>query len=292
MYPSAFEYTAANDVESALSALAQVGDEGRVLAGGQSLIPMMKLRLAAPAHLVDINGISELDYIREVNGHVAVGALTRHAAVVDSAILADANGTVASAAPWIADPLVRNRGTMCGSVAHCDPEGDWNSVMLAIGASVVARSAAGGERVIPATEFVVDFFTNSLQPGEMVTEVRIPKYSGSGGGAYIKLERKIGDYATVGVATHLVLDGAGKVAEAGLALTSVYRHNLKVAEAESMMIGQDPGDELVAEAAAIAARVCEPENDVRGPADYKRAVVAEYTKRGFRTALGQARGDG
>ena len=290
MFPPAFEYSAPATVDEALFRLGEVGDEGRVLAGGQSLIPMMKLRLAAPEHLVDINGLSELDYIREVNGHVAIGALTRHASVAASDVVSRTNGTMSAAAPWIADPLVRNRGTLCGSVAHCDPEGDWNTVMMAVGASVVARSTSR-ERVIPIGDFVVDFFTNSLEPGEMVTEVRVPKYHGSGGGAYLKLERKIGDYATVGVATHLVLDQAGKVADAGLALTSVFRHNLKVTEAEQMMLGQDPGPELFSEAAVIAARVCEPEDDVRGPAEYKRAVVAEYTKRGFARALAQARGE-
>jgi carbon-monoxide dehydrogenase medium subunit len=252
---------------------------------------MMKLRLAAPGHLVDINGVSELSYIRESNGHLAVGALARHADVAASDLVGSTNGTMASAAPWISDPLVRNRGTLCGSVAHCDPEGDWNSVMLAVGASVVARSASG-ERVIPITDFVVDFYTNSLEEGEMVTEVRIPKYSGPAGGAYLKLERKIGDYATVGVATHLALDAAGNVAEAGLALTSVHPHNLKVTEAESMMVGETPGADLFAEAGAIAARSCDPDDNVRGPAEYKRAVVAEYTRRGFAQALAQARGEG
>ena len=291
MFPPPFEYSAPTDVGEAVGLLSELGEDARVLAGGQSLIPMMKLRLAAPAHLVDINGIDELDYVREVNGHLAIGALARHAKVAASDIVTGFNKTVAAAAPWVADPLVRNRGTVCGSIAHCDPEGDWNSVMLAVGASVVATSPAG-ERVIPISDFIVDFFTNSLAPGEMVTEVRVPRYSGPAGGSYIKLERKIGDYATVGVATHLVLDGAGKVAEAGLALTSVYRHNLEVAEAESMMRGEEPSDALFAEAAAIAARVCEPESDVRGPADYKRAVVSEYTRRGFAQALAQARGEG
>jgi carbon-monoxide dehydrogenase medium subunit len=172
--------------------LASVGEDGRVLAGGQSLIPMMKLRLATPARLVDINGVAELGYIRSANGHLAIGALARHADVAASELVRATNGTMAAAAPWVADPVVRNRGTLCGSVAHCDPEGDWNSVMLAIGASVVARSSTG-ERVIPIEDFVVDFFTNSLQPGEMVTEVRVPRYSGLAGGSYLKLERKIGD---------------------------------------------------------------------------------------------------
>lgn len=289
MLPGAFDYLAPRSIDEALAKLAELGDEGRVLAGGQSLIPMMKLRLADPAVLVDINRVPGIDHIEAVNGHVAIGALARHADVAASGIIRSGNATVASAAPWVADPLVRNRGTLCGSVAHCDPEGDWNSVLLAVGGSVVARSAEG-ERVIPISEFLVDFFTNSLRPGEMVTEVRIPTRKPHSGGSYLKLERKIGDYATVGVATHLVLDGSGKVAEAGLALTSVYRHNLKVTEAESMMIGQTAGPELFAEAAAIAARVCEPESDVRGPAEYKRAVVAEYTRRGFALAQEQAGG--
>lgn len=291
MYPSAFDYSAPGTLDEALATLAEVGDEGRVLAGGQSLIPMMKLRLAAPGHLVDINGVSELSYIRESNGHLAVGALARHADIAASDLVSSTNGTMASAAPWISDPLVRNRGTLCGSVAHCDPEGDWNSVMLAVGASVAARSASG-ERVIPITDFVVDFYENSLEAGEMVTEVRVPKYGGPAGGAYLKLERKIGDYATVGVATHLALDGAGNVAEAGLALTSVYPHNLKVTEAEAMMVGETPGADLFAAAAAIAARSCDPDSNVRGPAEFKRAVVAEYTRRGFAQALAQARGEG
>jgi aerobic carbon-monoxide dehydrogenase medium subunit len=290
MYPSAFEYSAPHSLDEALAALGELGEDGRVLAGGQSLIPMMKLRLASPQHLVDINGVTELSYIREVNGHVAIGALARHADVAASEVVERSNHTMASAAKWVADPLVRNRGTLCGSVAHCDPEGDWNSVMLAVGATVVARSAAGGERLIDHTAFVVDFFTNALQPGEMVTEIRVPKYTGPAGGSYLKLERKIGDYATVGVATHLVLDGAGRIAEAGIALTAVAGHNLKVVEAERVLVGQEPSAALFAEAADVAARVCEPDGDVRGPVAYKRAVVAEYTRRGLAAAHQQATG--
>ena len=289
MYPAAFEYSAPQSLDEALAALARLGEDGRVLAGGQSLIPMMKLRLAAPGHLVDINGISELASIRVQDGQLVLGALARHADVASSDLVARANHTVAAAAHWVADPLVRNRGTVCGSIAHCDPEGDWNSVMLAVGASVVARSATGGERVIAHRDFVVDYFTNALQPGEMVTEVRVPAYSGPAGGAYLKLERKIGDYATVGVAVHLVLDDAGLVAQAGIALTAVSGRNLAVPEAERLLVGELPGEALFAEAAAVAARSCNPEDDVRGPADYKRAVVAAYTRRGLSSALAQAR---
>lgn len=264
MYPSAFDYRAPRSVDEALDVLAEGGDEARVLAGGQSLIPMMKLRLASPGLLVDINHLGGLDHLARNNGHLAVGALARHADVAASAEVAAANPTMAAAARWIADPLVRNRGTLCGSVAHCDPEGDWNSVMLAVGGEVVARSRTG-ERTIPAVDFVVDFFTNALAPGEMVTEVRIPVATGRTGGDYLKLERKIGDYATVAVATHLVLDDAGRVAEAGLALTGVSGRNLKVTEAEQLMVGQQPGEELFAQAAEIASRACDPTDDVRGP---------------------------
>lgn len=289
MYPSAFDYVAPNSLGEAFATLNEVGDEARVLAGGQSLIPMMKLRLASPAVLVDINGIPGLDSIQEVNGHIRIGALVRHNNIVNSNLITQANHTMAAAAPWIADPLVRNRGTVCGSIAHCDPEGDWNSVMLAIRAEVVATSSAG-ERVISIDDFVVDFFTNSLQPGEIVTEVRVPRSTGRTGGTYLKLERKIGDYATAAVATHLQLDGAGKVAQAGIALTAVNSINTRAAAAEQALVGEVPSEELFAEAAELAAQAADPEDNVRGPAEYKRDLVRVYTRRGLAEALKIASG--
>ena len=290
MYPPSFDYSAPQSLSEALGLLGQLGDEGRVLAGGQSLIPMMKLRLAQPGHLVDINSLKELSYVRRDNGDLAIGALARHADIVKSPLVPEASKVMASAAPWISDPLVRNRGTLVGSVAHCDPEGDWNSVMLAVGATVVAVSNSG-ERTIPIVDFVVDFFTNSLRPGEMVKEVRVPVPAGASGGAYNKLERKIGDYATVGVATHLELDESGKISRAGIGLTSVHNHNFKATGAEELLVGQTPGDDLFAAAAEAAAAACQPSSDVRGPADYKRAVVREYTKRGLAASLAGARGE-
>ncbi len=291
MYPPRFEYSAPRSLEEALSVLSQVGDEGRVLAGGQSLLPMMKLRLASPSHLVDINRLPGLDGIGESNGHLAVGALVRHADVLGDPLVKRWSPLLAATARWVADPLVRNRGTVCGSVAHCDPEGDWNSVMLALGAQVVARSVRG-ERIVPIDEFVVDFFTNSLDPGEMVTEVRVPKAENGTGGSYLKLERKIGDYATVGVAVHLRLDGSERITEAGIGLTSVGPTNLKAREAEALLVGNPPSDALFAEAARAAAAASDPASDVRGPAEYKRAVVRAYVERGLRQALSQARGEG
>ena len=290
MYPAPFEYSAPTTLEEATALLAELGDEGRVLAGGQSLLPMMKLRLATPGHLVDINRIPGLDRIEHVDGHLQIGALVRHADFVDSQEIADASPLMASTAPWVADPLVRNRGTVCGSVAHCDPEGDWNSVMLALGAEVVAASRHG-ERVIPIEDFVVDYFTNSLQAGEMVTAVRIPRGDAGTAGKYLKLERKVGDYATVGVATHLRIDG-GTIVEAGIGLTSVGPRNIKAREAEAMLVGEAPSSELFAEAARAAALASDPASDVRGPADYKRAVVEAYVRRGLEACVRQISEEG
>ena len=286
MYPPAFEYQAPDTLDGALAALAELGDEGRVLAGGQSLIPMMKLRLAAPSHLVDINRIGELSYVRRENGSLCIGALARHNDVVGSAD-AEASGVVSSAAPWISDPLVRNLGTVCGSVAHCDPEGDWNSVMLAARATVVAHSSAGS-RSIGIDDFIVSFFTNALEPGEMVTAVCVPIPSGASGGAYMKLERKIGDYATVGVATQLELASDGTIAQAGIGLTAVNYQNTRASAAEDLLRGETPSDELFAEAGAAAAAAADPQTDVRGDAEWKRNVVAVYTRRGLAQALASA----
>jgi aerobic carbon-monoxide dehydrogenase medium subunit len=287
VFPSSFDYVAARSVDEAIAAKRAGGDETRFLAGGQSLLPMMKTRLANPATLVDINRVPGLDTLERSNGHLRVGALVRHADIVRSDLTF---GAVASAAPWISDPLVRNRGTLCGSVSHCDPEGDWNSVLLATGADVVARGA-NGERVIPITEFIVDFFTNSLADDEMVTEVRIPVPSGKAGGSYQKLERKVGDYATVGVAAHLELAGDGTIAHAGLALTAVVPINTKVTAAEQLLQGHAPSDDLFAAAGDAAVAASDPRDDVRGSAEWKRNVVRVFTRRALAAAAAQAQGN-
>jgi aerobic carbon-monoxide dehydrogenase medium subunit len=284
LFPSKFDYVVATTLDEAISAKAEVGDETRFLAGGQSLLPMMKIRLANPAKLVDINRLPGLDSIERVNGHLRVGALVRHAQVVASDL---PFGAMASAAPWVADPLVRNLGTFCGAVAHCDPEGDWNSVLLAMGADVVAQGP-GGERTIPIEDFVQGMFTNALADDEMVTEVRVRVPDGRSGGAYLKLERKVGDYATVAVAAQLDLDAAGTITRAGVALTSVNPSNTKVTAAEALLVGQTPSDELFAEAGEAAAAAADPRTDVRGTADWKRQVVRTYTRRALASAADQA----
>lgn len=289
MYPRSFEYAAPTSVDEALDVLAENGDDVKVLAGGQSLIPLLKTRLASPPMLLDINRLPGLGSIASTNGHVAIGALVRHADIVKSEVVTAENTAMASAAPWVADPIVRNLGTMCGSVAHVDPEGDWASVLLATGADVVVRSRDGGERVIPIGDFVVDMFTSACGPTEMVTEIRVPKYTRHGGD-YRKLERKIGDYATVGVATHLELDDGGAISNAGIGLTSVHAYNMKVSEAEAVLIGHQPSTELFAAAAQIAKEACDPTSDVRGSAAYKRDVVRVFAERGLAASLATAQG--
>ena len=284
MFPSSFDYVAAESVDHAVAVKAEGGDDTRVLAGGQSLLPMMKARLAAPAQLVDINRVPGLAVLERNNGYLRVGALVRHADIVRSSL---PFGAIASAAPWISDPLVRNVGTMCGSVAHCDPEGDWNSVLLATGADVIARGAAG-ERSIPITEFLVDFFENSLRPDEIVTEVHIPLPAGAAGGSYQKLERKVGDYATVGVAAHLELGTDGTITRAGIAVTAVAPRNTKAVAAEQILVGNAPSDELFAQASELVGQASEPRTDVRGSAEWKRNVVRVFTRRALAVAAQQA----
>jgi carbon-monoxide dehydrogenase medium subunit len=284
VFPSSFEYVAAHSIDEAVAAKAAGGDDARILAGGQSLLPMMKQRLAAPAQLVDVNRIAGLETLQRDDGRLIVGALVRHAQLARSDLTF---GAIASAAPWISDPLVRNLGTLCGSVAHCDPEGDWNTVLLATGAEVVAQGP-NGVRMIPITSWIMDVFTNALEPDEIVTAVHIPVPNGRSGGSYQKLERKVGDYATVGVATHLELDEAGVIARAGLALTAVTPVNTKVTAAEQALVGNPPSDELFAEASELAARASEPRDDVRGSSEWKRNVVKVFTRRGLVAAAAQA----
>lgn len=289
MYPAAFDYVAVRTLDEALATLSEGDEDTKVLAGGQSLIPMMKLRLATPTKLVDINHVPGLSGLDVSDGHLVVGALTRHNDVVNSDLVKAESHTMAAAAPWIADPLVRNLGTVGGSLAHADPQGDWGSVMLACGAEVVAVSRSRGERTIPVTELFVDLFTSALEPDELLTEVRVPRYTGPAGGTYLKLERKVGDYATVGVAVHLQFDG-DRIGQAGIALTGVGSKNIKATQAESALIGQVPSDELFADAGELAAAAADPRTDVRGTAEFKRSVVSTFVRRGLSEAATQAAG--
>ena len=287
MFPAASDYRAPTSLDEALAILAERGDEAKVMAGGQSLIPLLKLRFSRPELVVDIARIPALNTIKKDDGHVAIGALARHVDVEQSKELAGSAPMMVEAARWIADPLVRNRGTLVGSICHADPAGDWGSVILAMHADVVARSRSG-DRVIHASDFFKGPFETALKPDEVVTEVRIPVGKGRGGGAYLKLERKVGDFATVAVAVHLHLDG-NKVETAGIGMTAVGPTNIRASEAEMALRGKEPTDEVIAEAARLAAAAAEPKDDIRGPAAYKKDVVRVFVQRGLKTAIGRAR---
>ena len=286
MLPAAFDYRAPTTLDEALGVLKQRGDDAKVMAGGQSLIPLLKLRFAQPALVLDIGRLPSMSGVKHRDGHLRIGALTRHVDVEHDRELTRVFPIVPEAAHWIADPLVRNRGTVVGSVCHADPAGDWGSVMLALGAELVARSESG-ERVIPAAAFFKGPFTTALRPDEIVTEIRIPIPSGPAGGAYLKLERKVGDFATVAVAVQIELSGR-KVARAGIGLTAVGATNMKAGAAEKALTGNELTDQVIAEAARLAAAAAEPKDDIRGSAAYKKDVVRVFVQRGLKTALARA----
>jgi aerobic carbon-monoxide dehydrogenase medium subunit len=285
VYPARFEYFAPTTLEEALEILGRYEEgEAKVLAGGMSLIPVMKLRFAAPQALVDINRIDGLDTLAEDGGKLRIGALVRHQTCERSELLRGKHGALGAAAPLISDPIVRNLGTVAGSLAHADPQGDWGSVMLAVRAEVVARSS-NGERAIPIDEFLQGPFTTSLSPNEIVTEVRVPDPGARAGGTYLKLERKVGDFATVGVAVHLTMTN-GSVGRAGIALTGVGPINLRAEAAEQALAGRALDDEAIDEAARLAAEAAQPRTDTRGTEEYKRNTVRVFTARGLRKAAG------
>ena len=289
MLPSAFDYHRPTTVEEAFDLLDSLGPDAKVLAGGQSLVPLMKLRFAAPGHLIDINRLGGLDTIEEAGDELHIGALVRHNALAANDQIRAKYPTLAAAAPQIADPLVRNLGTIGGSLTHCDPSGDLGAVMLASDARVTLRRK-GGERDLPVTEFLADTFQSSIEPNELLTTVKVPAPKRFHGGAYLKLERKIGDYATVAVATRLQMAN-GAIGSAGIGLTSVGLTNIKATAAEDALVGQEPSDELFAEAGRLAAAGSSPVGDVRGSADYKRHIVEVYVRRGLARSAEMATDD-
>ena len=289
MYPAGFEYFAPATLEEAGEILERYGDEGKVLAGGMSLVPLMKLRFASPRALVDVNGIEELGGLGEEDGGLRIGALVRHTECERSDLLQGRFGALGDAAPQISDPVVRNRGTVGGSLAHADPQGDWGSVMMAVGAEVVARGP-GGTRTIPARELFHGPFTTSLAPNEILTEVRVPDPGPKAGGTYLKLERRVGDFATVGVAVHVSFSN-GTVGRAGIGLTAVGPTNIVATSAEEALAGATLDDEAIREVARLAAEDAQPRDDHRGTAEYKRSVVRVYVERALRT-IAEGRSDG
>ena len=286
MFPAAFDYSSPSTLEEALGVLAQRGDDAKVMAGGQSLIPLLKLRFSQPQLVVDIGRLPGMAEIKREEGHIRIGALVRHVDVERSTELAKYLPLMVEAVHWISDPLVRNRGTVVGSVCHADPSGDWGSIMLALNAELVAQSKSG-ERVIPIDGFFQGPFTTTLRPDEVATAIRIPLPTGPSGGSYHKLERRVGDFATVAVSVQIELDGR-KVKKAGIGLTSVGATNIKAKEAEQALIGHELTDDVIAEAAKRAAAASEPKDDIRGTAAYKKDVVRVFVQRGLKAALARA----
>src|ERR671919_1393291 len=274
MYPGRFEYEAPATLEEALAALDRYGDEAKVLAGGQSLIPLMKLRFAMPRALVDINRVPGLDGLAEEEGGLRIGALVRHKDCERSKVLTGRFGVLGDAAPQISDPIVRNLGTVAGSLAHADPQGDWGSALLAARAQVRTRGP-DGSRTIPLDDFFQGPFTTALEPTEIITSVEVPDPGPRAGGTYLKLERKVGDFATVGVAVHLALSN-GSVGSAGIALTGVGPANLRARAAEEALAGAELDDEAIRSAAELAAQAAEPRSDLRGSSEYKRNIVRVF----------------
>jgi carbon-monoxide dehydrogenase medium subunit len=289
MIPPKFAYCAPTTLPEAFTLLQRYGTEAKLLAGGQSLIPLMKLRLAMPAYLIDINRIPGLDQIQEDHGFLSIGALTREADLEQSELVRTRYTIVCETARVIGDPLVRNLATIGGNLAHADPANDHPATMLALEADLVA-TGPGGERIIPATEFFTEFFTTALGADEILTAIRLPTPAARSGGAYIKLERKVGDFAVVGVAAHVTLDATGRCARTGVGLTNVAPTPLKARSAEAFLQGQRLDQESIEHAAQLAAAEAMPEADLRGSVEYKRDMVRVLTARALTRALQRAGG--
>ena len=290
LIPGSFDYMVAHSVDEAVALLDQHGDEAKILAGGQSLIPLLRFRLAQPSILIDINRIDGLEYIQEADGVLHIGAMTREAALDSSNLIRDRYPILLDTSSGVADPVVRNWATVGGNIAHADPANDHPATMLALGARVVARGPAG-ERVIPIDEFFTDMtFETVLRPNEVLTEIRVPAPTAGSGGAYFKLERKVGDYAIAGVAAYITLDSSGVVNYAGIGLTNVGPTPIKARDAEQSLLGKPLDDASIHQAAELAAAASQPTSDTRGPAEYKRAMVRTLTVRALRKALARATG--
>ncbi len=287
MIPAPFDYHRPQSLAEAIALLEAHGGEAKVLSGGQSLLPLLKMRLGAAGQLVDIGRLSGLDSIREEGGYLSIGALVREAALERSALIASRYPLLADAAAVIADPVVRNQATVGGNLAHADPANDHPAVMLALRAQILA-SGPGGQRTIAIDDFFVDLFTTALGPAEILTEIRIPMPPPRSGGAYKKLERKVGDFATAATAVQLSLGAGGEVVSVGIGLTDAGPVPLRAADAELFLTGKVPSDEVIAEAARRAAAAGSPSADRRGAVEYKREMSRVLTARAIRRALARA----
>ncbi|HLC40074.1 MAG TPA: xanthine dehydrogenase family protein subunit M [Methylomirabilota bacterium] len=287
MIPATFEYHAPTSIQEATSLLTGLGEDAKILSGGQSLIPLMKLRLAAPTHLIDINRISGLSYLEEADGFLRIGALSRESDLEESELIRTKYPILYDTSKVIADPLVRNLATVCGNLAHGDPANDHPATMLALDAEVVAVGNAGSRRIGVAA-FFTGPFTTALKQGEILTEIRIPVPPPRSGGAYLKLERKVGDFATAAVAAQISLSAAGVCERVGIGLTNVGSTPIKAKKAEAFLQGKRPDEAAIKQAAQLAAQESRPSDDLRGPAEYKRDLVRVLTTRALKKAVERA----
>jgi carbon-monoxide dehydrogenase medium subunit len=287
MIPAAFDYVRPPDLGAVLRILREREGEAKLLSGGYSLLPLLKLRLAQPGLLVDLRDVAGLDGIVRTDDEVRIGGRATHHRILTDDGLAAALPIMREAAAGIGDPQVRNWGTIGGSVAHADPASDWPAVLLGLRASLVLVSD-GGERVVPARGFFLDPFVTDIEPTEVLTEVRIPIPGPGSGSAYAKLERRAGDFSTVGAAVALTLAPDGRIAQVGIGLTAVSDAPFAATHAEEAIHGAQPNDAMFREAAEAAARQSRPVDDSHGPAEYKRAMAAEMTRRALHAALARA----
>src|SRR5271169_3577725 len=287
MIPPSFEYFRPKTIPEAVALLQQHGDEAKILSGGQSLIPMMKLRLARPGYLIDINRIAGLSYVKEEGGFLKIGGLTREAELEASPVVRAKYPIIVDTAHVIADPQVRNLATVGGNLAHGDPANDHPATMVALGAQIVATGPKG-ERIIPIENFFVSLFTTALGHEEILTEIRIPAPPARSGGAYFKLERKVGDFATAAVAVQVTLDDKGNCQKVGIGLTNVGPTPVKATKAEEFLRGKKLDEANIAQAAQLAADEADPSADLRGPVAYKKGLVKELAKRALTRALQRA----
>jgi carbon-monoxide dehydrogenase medium subunit len=287
MIPGPFDYVRPASLDDALRILQDREGDAKLLSGGYSLLPLIKLRLAQPALLVDLQAIGGLDDVEETDEHLIIGARASHRRIHDAPVVQDHYPGIVDVTATIGDPQVRNWGTIGGSVAHADPASDWPAFLLATNATIVCRSLAG-ERRIEARDFFLDTFTTAISPTEILTEIRLARRPRGSGGAYTKLERKVGDFATCGVAAFVLLGQEGRIASAGIGVTGVAETPFPATDAEGMLTGRLPSEEVFRSAGEAAGLQARPAADIRGSVDYKRAMAAEMTVRSLRSAAARA----
>ena len=289
MIPASFEYFRPASLSEAISLLQKHGADAKILSGGQSLIPMMKLRLASPPVIIDINRIDGLNYIKESDGFLRIGALTRESDLESSELIHSKYHILLDTTKVIADPIVRNSATIGGNIAHADPANDHPATLVAVRGKIVVTGPKG-ERVISAEEFFTGLFETAMSPDEILTEIRVPVPAGRSGGAYFKVERKVGDFATAAVAAFLTLDRSDNIEYAGIGLTNVGPTVIHAKNAEQSLVGKKPDAALFARAGELAAEASQPSSDQRGPADYKRGLIKTLTSRALTLAASRATG--